>query len=135
MPYWVNSKGEVVKYFTYGERITLRFEIEFLSVFNQFNVGIGVNRMDGQRVFTSHLLDDHSFMRPTIYKGNMVLDTEFDITSLAPGLYMVSFGVRDEKEETILYSEDELNLEIGSVHLKNAGYGVLWHTTKWMIKN
>jgi len=134
MPYWINKSGDMVKYFTYGENIILRFEIEFLTSFDQFNVGIGVNRMDGQRVFTSHLLDDHSFIKPTSYKGNMILDTEFDITSLAPAIYMVSFGIRNEKEETILYSEDELILEIGSVHLKNAGYGVLWHTTKWMIR-
>ena len=90
--------------------------------------------MDGQRVFTSHLLDDHDFNKPVIYKGNMTLDTEFEISSLAPGMYNVSFGMRNEREETILYSEDELILEIGNVHLKNAGYGVLWHTTKWIIK-
>ncbi len=134
MPFWLNRKEEIVKFFTYGDTITLRFEIEFLVPFHQFNIGIGINRLDGQRVFTSHLLDDHSFKRPTVYKGIMILDTEFDITSLAPGLYMVSFGMRNEKEETILYSEDELTLEIGSVHLKNAGYGVLWHTTKWAVK-
>ena len=134
MPYWINNKEEVVKYFTFGERITLRFEIEFLSSFRQFNIGIGVNRMDGQRVFTSHLLDDNSFINPTVFNGEMILDTEFDLATLAPGMYMVSFGMRDEKEKTILYSEDELTLEIGHVHLKNAGYGVLWHTTKWIIK-
>jgi hypothetical protein len=90
--------------------------------------------MDGQRVFTSHLLDDNSFINPTVFNGEMILDTEFDLATLAPGMYMVSFGMRDEKEKTILYSEDELILEIGNVHLKNAGYGVLWHTTKWIIR-
>jgi lipopolysaccharide transport system ATP-binding protein len=134
MPYWINKNGDVVKYFTFGENIILRFEIEFLSPFHQFNVGIGVNMMDGQRVFTSHLLDDHNFTNPGVYKGSMILDTEFEISSMAPGMYNVSFGMRNEKEETILYSEDELKLEIGNVHLKNAGYGVLWHTTKWIIK-
>lgn len=132
MPYWINSVGEVVKYFTFGEKIALRFEIEFLSEFHQFNVGIGVNRMDGQRVFTSHLLDDNTFSKPAVFNGKMIIDTEFDITSIAPGMYTVSFGMRDEKEKTILYSEDELILEIGNVQLKNAGYGVLWHTTKWI---
>jgi lipopolysaccharide transport system ATP-binding protein len=134
MPYWINENGEVVKYFTFGQKIILRFEIEFISSFSQFNIGFGVNRMDGQRIFTSHLLDDHSFVRPGIYNGNLTLDTEFNISSLAPGIYNVSFGIRNEKEETILYSEDELNLEIGNVHLKNAGYGVLWHTSKWILK-
>jgi lipopolysaccharide transport system ATP-binding protein len=134
MPYWINRAGDVVKYFTFGEKITLRFEIEFLSPFDQFNVGIGINRLDGQRIFTSHLLDDHSFKKPSVYKGKIVIDTEFDITTLAPGLYIVSFGMRNEKEETILYSEDELSLEIGNIHLKNAGYGVLWHTTKWIMQ-
>ena len=90
--------------------------------------------MDGQRVFTSHLLDDGTFVKPSLYKGEMILDTEFDIDTIAPGIYPVSFGIRDEKENTILYSEDELMLEIGNIQVKNAGYGVLWHTTKWIIR-
>lgn len=134
MPYWINNKGDIVKYYTYGDSIVLRFELEFLSSFSEFNIGFGINRMDGQRIFTSHLLDDNSFKKPALYSGKMVLDTEFNLNSLAPGMYMVSFGIRDEKENTILYSEDELKLEIGSIQLKNAGYGVLWHTTKWMIQ-
>jgi hypothetical protein len=48
-------------------------------------------------------------------------------------MYSVFFGVRDENENTIIYSEEELTLEIGQIQMKNAGYGVLWHTTKWMI--
>jgi hypothetical protein len=46
----------------------------------------------------------------------------------------VSFGVRNEKEQTILLSENELSLEIGQVNMKNAGHGVLWHTTNWIIQ-
>jgi lipopolysaccharide transport system ATP-binding protein len=134
MPCWINSKDEKVNYFTFGERICLRFEFEFITPVAAINPGIAIVRLDGQRVFTSHLLDDPDYKKPEVYKDKMIIDTEFNILTLAPGMYSVIFGVRDEMEHTIIYSEDELFLEIGHVVLKNAGYGVLWHTTKWINK-
>lgn len=134
MPYWINEKKEQVKFFTMGDKITLRFEIEFLDPFETFNIGFAVTRTDGLRVFTSHLLDDNGYKKPAVYNGKIILDTDFGISTIAPGLYSVSFGVRNEKEQTILLSENELSLEIGQVNMKNAGYGVLWHTTNWMIQ-
>lgn len=135
MPYWMNERDEIVKYFSWGEKIRLRFEFEFIKEMKTFNPGIAVVRMDGQRVFTSHLLDYHQFKKPKSFFGQITIDTEFDITTIAPGMYTVIFGVRDENENTIIYSEDELTLDIGYVEMKNAGYGVLWHTTKWEIIN
>lgn len=131
MPYWLNHKNEPVKFFSFGETIKLRFELEFLEKFSSFNIGFAVIRSDGQRVFTSHLLDDPEFKNPRVYHGHLTLDTDFNLPSLAPGLYSVSFGLRDENEHTILLSENELSLEIGQINMKNAGYGVLWHTSKW----
>jgi lipopolysaccharide transport system ATP-binding protein len=133
MPYWINENKEVVKFFSWGEKIRLRFEFEFLKEMRSFNPGIAIVRMDGLRIFTSHLLDDYQYKKPKSYFGPLVIDTEFNIESIAPGMYSVFFGVRDENENTIIYSEDELTLEIGQIQMKNAGYGVLWHTTKWMI--
>jgi lipopolysaccharide transport system ATP-binding protein len=133
MPYWINEKNEIVKFFSWGEKIRLRFEFEFLKEMRTFNPGIAIVRMDGLRIFTSHLLDDHHYKKPKSYLGPLVIDTEFNIETIAPGMYSVFFGVRDENENTIIYSEEELTLEIGQIQMKNAGYGVLWHTTKWMI--
>jgi lipopolysaccharide transport system ATP-binding protein len=131
MPYWLNEKNEEVKFFSFGENIKLKFEFEFLDPFTTFNIGFAIIRTDGLRVFTSHLLDDPSYKHPPQYKGKMVIITEFGINTIAPGLYYVSFGLRDENEKTILFSENELTLEIGQLEMKNAGNGVLWHTSKW----
>jgi lipopolysaccharide transport system ATP-binding protein len=135
MPYWVNKENERVKFFTMGDKISLKFEIEFFDKFEAFNIGFAVIRTDGLRVFTSHLLDDPNYIKPKVYRGEMIIETEFGINTIAPGLYSVSFGIRDENENTILLSENELSLEIGQVNMKNAGYGVLWHTSNWYYKN
>ena len=135
MPYWFNERNEEVKFFTMGDKISLRFEIEFFDKFEAFNIGFAVMRTDGLRVFTSHLLDDPNYKKPKVYKGGMIIETEFGISTIAPGLYSISFGVRDENENTILLSENELSLEIGQINMKNGGYGVLWHTSNWYCKN
>jgi len=134
MPYWINQLNEEIKYVTMGEKITLRFEFDFMDAFENFNLGFAVVRTDGLRVFTSHLRDDPNYLKPKVYKGKVIIDTDFGLETIAPGLYSVSFGVRDEHENTILLSENELSLEIGQVKMKNAGYGVLWHTTNWYCK-
>jgi lipopolysaccharide transport system ATP-binding protein len=133
-PYWLTDKNESTNLYLLNDAIKLRFEFDFYEEVKQINPGIAIVRLDGQRIFTSHLLDDPNYKKPKSYKGKMTIDTEFDLTSIAPGIYSVIFGVRDENEKTVIYSENELQLEIGHIQFKNAGYGILWHTTKWEIK-
>jgi len=59
-----------------------------------------------------------------------------NLPTISPGKYEVIFGVRDENEKTVLYSEGELWLEINAIGpLKNGADGILWHTSKWTRKN
>ena len=82
------------------------------------------------------MADDRSYKARHTYEGHVILDTNLDLPSLAPGHYVVTFGIRDENENTVIYSENDLMLEITQGQTqKNAAAGILWHTSKWIEKN
>jgi lipopolysaccharide transport system ATP-binding protein len=114
-PYWLDKDNNNSNIFLYNEEIKLCFEFNFFEPIKRINPGIAIVRMDGLRVFTSHLLDDSNYVKPKEYSGEMTLMTKLDLPSLAPGVYSVIFGVRDEYENTVIYSEGELFLEIGNI--------------------
>lgn len=133
IPYWINSKGERVSRYAFGENIILRFKFEFFQTVGKINPGFAVINRLGQRIFTSHMADDFLYVNHGTYNGSVVIDTELGLNSLAPGHYVVSFGVRDESENTVIYSSDDLTLEITeSGVIKNGANGILWHTSKWI---
>jgi len=133
-PYWVDSQGRAVTGFEFGADIRLRFEFEFASPVRSVNPGIRLIDMWGRTVFISHLADAENFRAPSAYRGTVVLETEFNLPLLAPGHYELDFGVRDENENTVIYSERNLAFEvIPPGFRKNGAAGVLWHTTNWRI--
>ena len=98
----------------------------------RINPGFALIDSNGQRIFTSHLLDDKNFRFNKPLQGKVVIETDMDLPSLAPGYYEAIFGVRDEYENDAIYYPDEvIPLSIGQAFSKNAGGGILWHTTKW----
>ncbi|QWV95067.1 ABC transporter ATP-binding protein [Geomonas oryzisoli] len=135
MPYWVNRKGEPVTGYRFGDDCILRFEFNFLVPVRRINPGFAVREAQGRRIFTSHLLDDGAFAFPDQFTGKVVIDTDLNLCSIAPGTYEVVFGVRDENEQNVLFSEGELWLEINrSGPAKNGAEGVLWHTSSWQLQ-
>lgn len=128
-PYWVDANGERVTFFAVGEKICLRFEFLFSSDVTRINPGFAVLDSQDQRIFTSHYLDDSGSISHEIYKGAVTLDSFIDIP-LAPGVYKVLFGVRDEFDNTVIYSEN-LILEVQQTVTKNGADGILWYTSKW----
>lgn len=136
VPFWVNEKGEQVHSYEFGSEVILRFDFNFLKPVKRINPGFAVIDRTGQRVFTSHMADDRSYKARHTYEGHVILDTNLDLPSLAPGHYVVTFGIRDENENTVIYSENDLMLEITQGQTqKNAAAGILWHTSKWIEKN
>jgi len=131
-PYWVDENDNEVISYNFGENYKLRFEFEFFENVKSVNPGIAVVNMTGQRIFTSHLLDDKNIYLKNL-QGKVIIDTELNMRSLSPGNYQVLFGVRDENEQTVIYSDKDINLQIsGSSLNKNAADGVLWHTGNWL---
>lgn len=133
MPYWVDENGNTVSIFGYGDKKFLRFEFEFNQPVRKINPGFAIETFDGIRMLTSHLADDETFLRKNPYSGKVIMQTEFDLTTLAPGNYNVIIGVRDEFDHTVIYSDTEIGLEIGQIRSVNGGYGLLWHPTRWTI--
>ena len=134
MPYWVNSNGDPVSGYRFGDDCILRFEFVFHAPVPRINPGFAVREAQGRRIFTSHLLDDPNFSFSGVLTGEVRLDTNINLPMMAPGTYEVVFGVRDENEKTVVFSEGELWLEINGVsHAKNGADGVLWHTSQWYL--
>ncbi len=131
-PYWVDKNDQPVSIYAFGDRYKLRFEFNFWQPLSKLEVGFAVVNSLGQRIFTSHLSDDSNFVWRSSLKGKVVIETDLNIPSLAPGIYNIIFGVRDEEDRTVIYSEDELKLEINAVNkVKNAAQGLLFHTSIW----
>ncbi|MCG9891866.1 MAG: ABC transporter ATP-binding protein [Thermosynechococcaceae cyanobacterium MS004] len=134
LPYWIDNNGNKVDIYSFGENYKLRFEFNFFKPVKRINPGFAIIDYLGQRIFTSHLLDDKNIRFNKTLLGEVIVETDLNLSSLAPGNYSVIFGVRDENELTTIYSEGEINLEIGSSQSKNGAQGILWHTTDWKVK-
>ena len=132
-PHWIDNEENKVKAYSLGENYRLRFEFDFKEPVSRVNPGFAIVDYLGRRIFTSHLADDPQVNFDRKLKGRVVIDTDLNLPTLAPGIYGVIFGVRDEYENTVIYSEDELNLEIEGAIYKNGAGGVLLHTTEWKI--
>jgi lipopolysaccharide transport system ATP-binding protein len=133
-PYWIGEDGEAVAGYRFGEDCALRFEFVFHEEVERINPGIALRDMSGRLIFVSHLVDDPGFHKAGAFNGRVLIDTRFGLPTLAPGMYGVAFGVRDEDENTVIYAENELFLEI-TPHgpRKNGAGGVIWHTTAWRV--
>lgn len=130
-PFWKNDKNEKVTNFIFGEPITLCFDFFFKVPVKTINPGFAIVDLHDQRIFTSHLNDDCNFSFPKELIGEVQLRTKIDIP-LSPGTYKLVYGVRDEFENTAIYSEN-VYLNIEDSLPKNGANGLLWYTTKWEV--
>jgi lipopolysaccharide transport system ATP-binding protein len=133
LPYWIDDEGNKVEVYTFGENYRLRFEFNFFELVKRINPGFALIDNSDQRIFTSHLLDDDNYDYSNSLTGKVLIETELNLPSLSPGSYRVIFGVRDEYENTVIYSEDEVKLQIEASRTKNGAAGILWHTTNWKM--
>lgn len=132
IPRLLNAEGRDESTFAFGEPIALRFEAELLEPMDGLDFGFAVVDSLGQRIFTSHMADDPVFSLARPVPRQLVVETNLDLPSLAPGRYRVTFGAQDERGFTIVYSEDEIEFEIVATARGQSGaIGVLWHTTSW----
>ncbi|MFZ7107201.1 MAG: ABC transporter ATP-binding protein [Bacteroidota bacterium] len=135
-PYWIDKNGVPVSAFAYGENPVLRFDLEFKQPVSGLVVGFALSTKDGTRVFTSHSNDDPGFKFPETVSGSVSVVTSLNLPSLSPGVYDVTFGLKDKDHQTLLYIENELMLDINYIRKEKDGdEGLLWHTTKWSLQS
>ena len=133
-PYFSYANGKKTHIIAFGEDVFLNFDLNFLTEMKSINPGFALVRShSGERIFTSHLKDDVNFKFTNPLEGRVMFKTRIDLRTLAPGHYHVIYGVRDEGEKTIIYSEANVPLEISKVQSRETGNGLLWHLTKWQI--
>jgi lipopolysaccharide transport system ATP-binding protein len=131
-PYWVDKDDKEVEFYSYGDGYRLRFDLFFREPVPEVNIGTAVLNLFGERIFTSHSVDDSGFEFKTKLEGRVVIDTEINLPTLAPGNYQVIVGVRDEHKNTVIYTEDLPRLAIVRTSKeKDGAAGVLWHTGTW----
>ena len=120
---------------SYGDNPTLRFELELSQPIENLVIGLALVTKDGSRIFTSHSNDDLQFKLPNPANGKFTIDTRIDLPSLSPGVYDIIFGIKDKNHDTLIYSEDEIVLELNYIRKEKDGdEGLLWHTTNWQYR-
>lgn len=134
-PCWINDGGQPVELVPFGENPCLQFKFVVKETVKGMVIGFGVNTRDGNRIFTSHSIDDPAFGRKDFEPGKYSIQTRLDLPSLAPGIYDIAFGIKDQAETTLLFSENDLQLEIGYTRkMKDGDQGILWHTGSWKFE-
>jgi len=131
-PYWIDMKDREVEYYSFGDNYRMRFELFFKEPVPEVNIGMAILNLLGERIFTSHLVDDKTFQFKRKLEGRVVIDTELNLPTLAPGNYQVVVGVRDEHRNNVIYTEELPRLSIVKTSKEKDGAGgVLWHTGTW----
>lgn len=133
--YLTNQKMQRHTVFAFGDDITLHFDFNFKSQLPKINVGFAILNDHDERIFTSHLSDDTKFTWNGALSGDVTFDTKFDLRELSPGRYKITFGVRDEHENLVMYDNDFLGFEIDKTFNRESGNGILWHTTNWRLNS
>lgn len=136
LPYWINSKGETVNQYEFGSNPILRFEFDIHETAPVIQPGMALLNKDGNRIFTSHAVDDTSLRIPRNVNGRLVFDTELDVPELAPGSYQIIFGASDDRGHVLIppMQSPEVVLSIQETNRhKDGASGILWHTGKWRI--
>ncbi|MFM7728221.1 MAG: Wzt carbohydrate-binding domain-containing protein, partial [Flavobacteriales bacterium] len=125
-PCWLNASGLPTDIVPFGENPHLRFKLRIKDPIKGVVLGIGLDTLEGNRIFTSHSIDDLSFGKIDFEPGEYTIDTYFDLPTLAPGFYNVTYGIKDHSGDTLLYSDNELQLEIGFTRkMKDGDKGIL----------
>ena len=131
-PVWINPLGRKINKYIQGENPTLQFPINFHKQYHKLIFKMSVDDMEGNRIFTSHHIDDQKAHFPAKYFGKGVLVTSFDILDLAVGKYRVSFSISDINKNELLNTQYNTILIIEpSEVIKDGSAGLLWHTSSW----
>lgn len=134
MPYWIGPDGNAVNEYLYGDRPRLRFELKVLQTIPGLVAGYAVRTRDGSRIFTSHSMDDPKAAWSEAVPGDYVLEADLDLPMLAPGTYEIPFGIKERSGQTLIFSDDRLQLTIGAAaREKDAQEGLLLHTGRWQL--
>ncbi|MFM9028017.1 MAG: ABC transporter ATP-binding protein [Bacteroidota bacterium] len=133
-PIWLNGAGKPTDVIPYGDNPHLQFKLHIKDPVKGCVLGIGLDTIEGNRIFTSHSIDDPDFGKLDFEIGYYTIDSYLDLPSLAPGIYNITYGIKDHSGATLLYSENDLQLEIGFTQkMKDGDKGILWHTGSWKI--
>jgi lipopolysaccharide transport system ATP-binding protein len=131
MPYFTNESGIIQNVFAQGEKIKAVFEIDFLDEFKKFMIGIAFDDMQGNRILTSHSIDDQNFYISEPLKGKIIFTCDIESEYLCPQKYKVFFGTRDEANNNIMKSSIPLLLTIDMTRKIDGMAGTLINAGHW----
>lgn len=92
--------------------------------------GVAINDLFGNRILTAHSSDDSNFalkMLPENTEYNLSLQIP---NILAPGNYIFTFGVKDEKQNLIT-GDDQLFTVTSIFEKRDGSEGLIWLNPKW----
>jgi hypothetical protein len=131
-PVWIDVQNQPVRDYHFGDLPRLRFSVEVLQPVKGLVAGYAVRTREGSRLFTSHSMDDPSVGEKDLEPGIYVFEASPDLPQLAPGRYEIPFGIKDRSGQTLVYSDDRLQLNIEkTARSRDAEEGWLYHTGSW----
>jgi len=135
VPYWVNTEGHLVHTYMQGENPTLACNCHFKHPQKNLVFRMNLDDMEGNRIFSSHSIDDHVNDIPGTLDGKGSIHTSLDVPDLAVGKYRVSLSIADQNKNILLTSSENplLVIEPSAVR-KDGTIGWLWHTGSWRYK-
>jgi len=133
IPSIIDFSGKKRNIFHIDEGFICRFELELKSTFKNLTLGIALENIFGNRLFTAHSIDDPNFKWPTNKNNKTTIDCSIRSLNLSPGYYKIFFGLRNEYNDNIFKSEYPIQIEISDNKVYDGTDGVLRYSGSWRV--
>jgi len=132
MPYFVDTANQIKEEFAQGETVKVVFELDFIDLFKKVEVGIALDDMRGNRILTSHSIDDENLqIGNNTLKGKVKFLCTLKSEYLSAQRYKVYYGMRDESNTNIYKSQEPLLFTIANTRHLDGGSGILVNAGFW----
>ncbi len=130
---YILSKKNKSDIISQGESMTVVFELMLFEKFNKIVFGLALNDIQGNRILTSHSIDDDNFKIINPLIGEIKIQCKLKTELLAPKEYLLYFGVRDEANNNIIKSKNPLHFSIVTPKRIDGRDGILINAGIWSI--
>ncbi|HEY9221329.1 MAG TPA: ABC transporter ATP-binding protein [Lutibacter sp.] len=132
-PYFVDADLSTKYNHLQGDITRLFFHLNFLEEFKNIVIGVAMEDVEGNRIITSHSIDDSFFKISKRLIGKIDFLCEINTKNLAPGNYNIMYGIRDEANNNILKSENQLPIFIEEINKIDGSEGIFRNVGSWKI--
>jgi len=130
-PYFIGESNQIQKIFSQGESIKVVFEVDFIDEFKKIMIGIALDDIYGNRILTSHSIDDENFSISKSLKGKIRFICDLESKYLSAQSYNITFGIRNEANVSIIKSEVPLAFSIEPTRKIDGNAGILVNAGHW----